>query len=454
MPLLKVVGINPNIRKKFSAVGINSAEHLVALAATPGGIKGVAKYLNMDEQNARKVIETAKRTLPKKVIKQMSKPAALAVALGARKPERRKQFEAKVAQHPGETPTREASQFSNITSIATETPTPPEVNLIPKMTKIKSQGTRGTCVAFSCVALREFLAESKPDLSEQFLYWWCDAHDRVPEEPGTTVANGVQGLYQAGVCLENTWRYVPYPISGNEGQGPPPSGAAEEAKNYKVLSIIDIDENSLQELKNCLKGTSNFKQRPISFAIPVYNSWFKSEAVRLSGQITMPLPGEAVEGGHAMLIVGYQIDPEFPGGGFFIIRNSWGQSWGEKCVFGKGYGTIPFNYITQYCWEAYTAEAEPIKNGGPCVIATAAYGSQYAPEVQFLRNFRDYQLRSNESGRAFIRFYENIYYSFSPYIANKMRQSKSVKNIFRWFVVAPIVYTLKKIVGLLNRNGK
>jgi C1A family cysteine protease len=65
-------------------------------------------------------------------------------------------------------------------------------------------------------------------------------------------------------------------------------------------------------------------------------------------------PSEPVDGGHAMCLIGYQDDAGAPDGGYFILRNSWGQGWGAQCPFGAGNGTIPYQYIANDCWEAVT----------------------------------------------------------------------------------------------------
>ena len=61
--------------------------------------------------------------------------------------------------------------------------------------------------------------------------------------------------------------------------------------------------------------------------------------------------------------------------------------------------------------------------GGGCLIATAAYGSEMAPQVQFLREIRDNQLMSTSSGTAFMTAFNQFYYSFSPYIADMEREN-------------------------------
>jgi len=55
--------------------------------------------------------------------------------------------------------------------------------------------------------------------------------------------------------------------------------------------------------------------------------------------------------------------------------------------------------------------------GPKCLIATATYGSELAPEVQLLRNFRDNSIMKTQSGSNFMIGFNTWYYSFSPYVA-------------------------------------
>ena len=61
--------------------------------------------------------------------------------------------------------------------------------------------------------------------------------------------------------------------------------------------------------------------------------------------------------------------------------------------------------------------------GCGCLIATAVYGSEMAPQVQFLREIRDNQLMSTDSGVSFMTGFNQFYYSFSPYIADYEREN-------------------------------
>ena len=65
---------------------------------------------------------------------------------------------------------------------------------------------------------------------------------------------------------------------------------------------------------------------------------------------------------------------------------------------------------------------------GGCLIATAAYGSEMAPQVQLLREIRDNQLMNTESGSAFMTGFNELYYSFSPTIADMQRENPMFKE--------------------------
>ena len=101
-----------------------------------------------------------------------------------------------------------------------------------------------------------------------------------------------------------------------------------------------------------------------------------------------------------------------------------------------GAGTELVNGICQV-----TKIDESNEKGGGCLIATAAYGSELAPQVQFLREIRDNQLMSTESGAAFMESFNDVYYSFSPYIADMERENPAFQEAVRVFIT-PMMSTL------------
>ena len=87
----------------------------------------------------------------------------------------------------------------------------------------------------------------------------------------------------------------------------------------------------------------------------------------------------------------------------------------------------------------YSFVSPPPPPPSRCFIATAAYGSPLAPEVDFLRHFRDNVIRKTRSGAEFYgRFYEQ-YYRVSPPIADLMRQDEKLRDVIGWSLVTPIM---------------
>jgi hypothetical protein len=79
--------------------------------------------------------------------------------------------------------------------------------------------------------------------------------------------------------------------------------------------------------------------------------------------------------------------------------------------------------------------------GGGCLIATATYGSELAPEVQKLRELRDNSLLSTESGTNFMNIFNDIYYTFSPYIADYERENPVFKEVVK-IAITPMITSL------------
>jgi hypothetical protein len=81
------------------------------------------------------------------------------------------------------------------------------------------------------------------------------------------------------------------------------------------------------------------------------------------------------------------------------------------------------------------------EEGGGCLIATATYGSEMATEVQQLRELRDNQLLNTESGTAFMGTFNDIYYSFSPIIADYERENPYFKEAVK-LAITPMISSL------------
>jgi len=77
----------------------------------------------------------------------------------------------------------------------------------------------------------------------------------------------------------------------------------------------------------------------------------------------------------------------------------------------------------------------------PCIIATVAFGSELAPEVQFLRDFRDHIAMRTLAGRAFMDVFHSWYYLWSPHVAEWLRGNELGKMVVR-DLLKPLLWSL------------
>ena len=92
-----------------------------------------------------------------------------------------------------------------------------------------------------------------------------------------------------------------------------------------------------------------------------------------------------------------------------------------------------------------TSPIDNKKEGGGCLIATATFGSELAPQVQQLRELRDNTLLTTKSGTAFMSGFNQLYYSFSPTVADLEREQPLFKG-FMQVTLTPMLSSL----SLLN----
>jgi len=86
-------------------------------------------------------------------------------------------------------------------------------------------------------------------------------------------------------------------------------------------------------------------------------------------------------------------------------------------------------------------EIKNSEEGGGCLIATAAFGSELAPQVQFLREIRDNTVLQTESGTSFMVGFNQFYYSFSPIIADYERENSTFKEAVK-ITLTPLLTSL------------
>jgi len=130
----------------------------------------------------------------------------------------------------------------------------------------------------------------------------------------------------------------------------------------------------------------------------------------------------------------YHDDYDFVDGTMLIVNhiNDYTlKEWTDVSTFSKNVSTEPVKETTSV----------KSGNGGGCLIATAAYGSEMAPQVQMLREIRDNQLMNTESGSAFMGAFNELYYTFSPAIADMERENPMFKEVVK-LGLTPMLSTL------------
>ncbi len=323
----------------FYELGISNMEDLLSIMTFNRAEKRMREYYNIeDDERWKDFLGFAESQIGEETFKTIKSHEPKEYPLGLALPETKTQVGAEI----------DSGSLSTIDSDLESLED--EINLIPYFTPIKHQGRRGTCTAHATVALREFMSDKDSiDLSEQFLYWYCKENDGRPNKKGTPLRIAFKGLDEVGVCEESTWPYNPKQTD-NEGQGPPPEGAKEEAKKYKIESYEKYDNEDIDGLCALLQ-----EGHPLVFGVPIYPSW-QNYATQVKGKVFMPLPNENKRGYHALVLVGYERNEKSPGGGKFIFRNSWGEEWAKRSPYGPGYATIPFLYIKKYSTPLYTSK--------------------------------------------------------------------------------------------------
>lgn len=207
---------------------------------------------------------------------------------------------------------------------------PPKVDLRDLCPPVYDQGQLGSCTANAIAGAVEFdqmkQAETPFVPSRLFIYFnERTIEGTVASDAGAMIRDGVKSVATTGYCPEADW---PYDITQFAAE--PPERSFADAKTHKVGSYLRVARD-LDHMKSCL--ADGF---PFVLGFSVYAS-FESADVASSGIVPMPASGESLLGGHAVLAVGYD-----DATGRFVVRNSWGPSWGQQ-----GYFELPYEFLTR-----------------------------------------------------------------------------------------------------------
>ena len=114
---------------------------------------------------------------------------------------------------------------------------------------------------------------------------------------------------------------------------------------------------------------------------------------------------------------------------------------GTGTILKDGMCVVDTSKTTSSNTERMATEDPRDSKGGGCLIATATYGSEMAPQVQKLRELRDNSLLSTESGTNFMNTFNDVYYSFSPIIADYERENPVFREMVK-VAITPMITSL------------
>ena len=214
---------------------------------------------------------------------------------------------------------------------------PKEIDLRKNCPKPYNQGNLGSCTANAIAFAYQFdeMKQNEKHIftpSRLFIYYnERNMEGNTDKDSGACIRDGIKSINKIGVCSENIW---PYNIEKFTEK--PKKICYNLAENHKSVTYRKVSQTE-QHLKHVLS-----EGYPIVFGFAVYES-FESEIVAKTGIVPLPKSNEKLLGGHAVSIVGYI---KLQNKDYFIVRNSWGEEWGDK-----GYCYFPVEFICnpEYC---------------------------------------------------------------------------------------------------------
>lgn len=210
--------------------------------------------------------------------------------------------------------------------------TPKSWDLRPDCSPVENQANLGSCTGNAAAGDLEYKDKKNDkkylEVSRLFIYYNARSYiDCIHEDSGAYIRDVVKGIAEFGACDEDL-----YPYDTRRWAEKPTDKAYNDALKRKIHSYYRIKYTGNDRVEACKQAVCT--NNPVIFGFTVYEG-FESDEVAKTGKMWLPKEGEKNLGGHAVLIVGYDDDM-----GYFIVRNSWGEGWGDK-----GYFYMPYEYV-------------------------------------------------------------------------------------------------------------
>lgn len=206
---------------------------------------------------------------------------------------------------------------------------PSSFDLSERFFTVWNQRSLGSCTAHTVAAASLFLDLTDRDMSivlpsRHFIYYNTRLIEgTVDTDAGAEIRSAIKSVSKFGYPSEEQEPYRIREFSEKPRASSYRSALKERVKRYERV------ERKLPHFRSLI-----YSGYPVAIGFTCYESIY-SEATTSTGLVRLPKGREKVEGGHAVLVVGYD-DKR----GCLIFRNSWGSGWGRR-----GYGILPYEYI-------------------------------------------------------------------------------------------------------------
>lgn len=247
------------------------------------------------------------------------------------------------------------------------------VSLKEYFTKIKDQGQIGACTVFAISSIYEYIlkrhTDEEVDLSESFVYYNVrHLEGKELEDTGSSYQDVIVSIGEQGICKE---ALHPYTRSLSEI---PSDEAYLDGETRRITKALNVNIEE-KDIKSAIQ-----EGYPVAISLKIFDSFNAT-----TGYIKRPTDEELQSsdfGYHAMVVVGYSDDTKF-----FLVRNSWGEHFGEK-----GYCYIPYSYICDPELNRMACIITEISNqrGEKIAVGSGNNGTKYS--LQF--NMNDAAIKS------------------------------------------------------------
>lgn len=223
---------------------------------------------------------------------------------------------------------------------------PSSVDLRKWCSPIEDQRNLGSCTAHAGAGIIEYYERKAYgrhiEASRLFLYKVTRNLMKMKGDTGSFLRTTMGAMVLFGVPPEEYW---PYTDDEAAFDREPPAFCYAFAQNFQAIKYFRHDPAGIKPEEVLKKIKTYLSQgHPAMFGFTVYNSIEQAEK---TGRIPFPSPKEKIEGGHAIMTVGYDDKMKIKNNfgktetsGALLIRNSWGKVWGEQ-----GYGWLPYEYV-------------------------------------------------------------------------------------------------------------